>query len=161
MIESTYTHVIVEEGENEMIVTFAQDRDISILINLVKIVQDEFPGLVMEDYIKFLKNSIREKTAIIAKEKNIVYGVLLFSYDNREISFLAVNPKYRKKRVATILIKKMLNQFPKGVEITVTTYRENDPKGTAARALYKSLGFKEGELLIEFDYPTQKFILNS
>ena len=55
----------------------------------------------------------------------------------------------------------MIEQFPSGTEITVTTYRENDPKGTAARALYKSLGFKEGELLIEFDYPTQRFIFNS
>ncbi len=54
----------------------------------------------------------------------------------------------------------MYNQFPKGTEITVTTYRENDTKGKAARALYKRLGFIEDELIMEFGYPCQRFIFN-
>ncbi len=44
-----------------------------------------------------------------------------------------------EKGIATSLFNKMYNQFPKGTEITVTTYRENDTKGKAARALYKKI----------------------
>ncbi len=48
-----------------------------------------------------------------------------------------------EKGIATSLFNKMYNQFAKGTEITVTTYREDDTKGKAARALYKKLGFIE------------------
>ncbi len=65
-----------------------------------------------------------------------------------------------EKGIATSLFNKMYNQFPKGTEITVTTYRENDTKGKAARALYKKLGFIEDELIMEFGYPCQRFIFN-
>lgn len=41
-----------------------------------------------------------------------------------------------EKGIATSLFNKMYNQFAKG---TVTTYRENDTKRKAARALYKKL----------------------
>ena len=44
-------------------------------------------------------------------------------------------------------------------EITVTTYREGDPAGAAARAFYKKLGFAEGELTEEFGSPVQEFVL--
>lgn len=44
-------------------------------------------------------------------------------------------------------------------DITVSTYREGDPNGIAARALYKSLGFSAGKLTKEFDDPVQEFVL--
>lgn len=44
-------------------------------------------------------------------------------------------------------------------EISVSTFRENDEKGAAPRALYKKYGFKEAEFIEEFGYPNQKFIL--
>jgi len=42
---------------------------------------------------------------------------------------------------------------------TVTTFRDNDKKGIAPRALYKQFGFVEEKLLIENDYPVQRFVL--
>lgn len=54
-----------------------------------------------------------------------------------------------EKGIATSLFNKMYNKIPKGTEITVTTYRENDTKGKAARALYKKLGFIE---VVYFDF---------
>jgi len=42
----------------------------------------------------------------------------------------------------------------------VYTFRENDEKGIAPRALYKKFGFVEGELNMELNYPHQKFILH-
>lgn len=53
----------------------------------------------------------------------------------------------------------MLTQMDEGKDITVTTYREDDPNGQAARAFYKRLGFSEGKLTEEFGCPVQEFIL--
>ena len=53
----------------------------------------------------------------------------------------------------------MLTQMEAGKDVTVTTYREGDPNGIAARAFYKYLGFSEGKLTEEFGRPVQAFIL--
>ena len=45
-------------------------------------------------------------------------------------------------------------------EISMTTYREGDKADTGYRTLLKNLGFAERELLIEFGYPTQRFVLD-
>lgn len=41
----------------------------------------------------------------------------------------------------------------------MTTYRQGDPRGAAARAFYKRLGFSEGKLGEEFGCPVQEFVL--
>ena len=41
--------------------------------------------------------------------------------------------------------KKALAEFDRSREITVSTFREDDEKGVAPRALYKKYGFEEGE----------------
>lgn len=145
---------------NKIIADFAKEVDIDIWMNLVEIVKEDFPGLIIEDYREILKEGIQQKTALIVKDETKAIGVLIFSYENKEIAFLAVHPQYRKKGIATALFNKMYNQFPKGTEIAVTTYRENDTKGKAARALYKRLEFIEDELIMEFGYPCQRFIFN-
>ncbi|HCL4548286.1 GNAT family N-acetyltransferase [Clostridium botulinum] len=146
---------------NKIIADFAKEVDIDISMNLVEIVKEDFPGLIIEDYRKILKEGIQQRTALIVKDETKAIGILIFSYENKEIAFLAVHPQYRKKGIATGLFNKMYNQFPKGTEIAVTTYRENDTKGKAARALYKRLGFIEDELIMEFGYPCQRFIFNN
>ncbi|QSX06581.1 GNAT family N-acetyltransferase [Sedimentibacter sp. zth1] len=91
---------------------------------------------------------------------NIVVGILLFSYNQSCLSCMAVHPSYRKRGIATAMINKMLSIMPKGKDITVSTFIENDNKGIAPRALYKKFGFVEDELCIEFNYPNQKFVLH-
>jgi hypothetical protein len=44
-------------------------------------------------------------------------------------------------------------------EISITTFREGDNADTGYREALKRLGFAERELLIEFGYPTQRFVL--
>ena len=53
----------------------------------------------------------------------------------------------------------MLARMETDKDITVTTYREGDPNGIAARAFYKRLGFSEGGLTEEFGCPVQEFVL--
>jgi len=42
----------------------------------------------------------------------------------------------------------------------MTTYREGDKADTGYRNMLKQLGFAERELLVEFGYPTQRFVLS-
>lgn len=45
--------------------------------------------------------------------------------------------------------------------IVQITFRENDVKGIAPRKLYKKFGFEEDELVEEFGYPNQRFVLHA
>ena len=46
-----------------------------------------------------------------------------------------------------------------GKEISITTYRAGDKADTGYREELYQLGFAEKELLVEFGYPTQRFVL--
>ena len=46
-----------------------------------------------------------------------------------------------------------------GQEISTTTFREQDKADTGHRDMLLQLGFAEKELLTEFGYPTQRFVL--
>ncbi len=103
---------------------------------------------------------IQASSAICALEAGRVVGALLFSKENGILCFLAVDPAYRRQHIARQMVDFMLTQMERGKAITVTTYREGDPNGVAARAFYKRLGFCEGRLTEEFGCPVQEFILN-
>ena len=60
-----------------------------------------------------------------------------------------------------MLLSKALEELDRTKNISVSTFREEDEKGTAPRALYKKFGFVEDELIEEFGYPNQKFVLGS
>ena len=93
------------------------------------------------------------------RENNKIIGVLLFSRYHNMICCLAVDPDFRRRGIASILLEKALQELDRNRDITVSTYRENDEKGIAPRALYKKFGFREGELTVEFGYPNQVFVL--
>ena len=77
------------------------------------------------------------------------------------ICCLAVDPAYRKKGIASMLLSEALDKLDRDKDIIVSTFRENDVKGIAPRKLYKKFGFKEGELIEEFGYPNQRFVLHA
>jgi hypothetical protein len=58
-----------------------------------------------------------------------------------------------------MLLLTSLKHLDRTRNISVSTFREEDIKGIAPRALYKKFGFVEGELIEEFGYPNQRFIL--
>jgi len=141
-----------------MKIAFAQSNDIDDWIKLLELVKDNFPGLDMDEYKKGLSTRILEQGALIAKENDMLIGALLFSRESKELEFLAVHPQYRGLGTATALIRDMFVCFPKGSCFTVISYREDDPKGKAARELYKRIGFTPGELITVFDYPCEKLL---
>lgn len=76
------------------------------------------------------------------------------------ICYLAVSPEYRRRGVASILMDEVIANLDRTKEISVSTFRADDEKGTAPRALYEKYGFVADELIEEFDYPNQKYVLH-
>ncbi len=140
-----------------MKIDYAKNCDFESWLGLLELVKENFPGLDLKEYRNVLHESILKQEALIAKDdKGELVGELIFSRKSNELFFLAVHPNYRKKGVATNLMHRMLELFPKGTSLKVTTYREGDTKGIAARKLYECIGFTKGKLITVFDYPCQE-----
>ena len=146
-----------------MKIRLAHETDIDGWMMLVEQVRDAFPGLetaeAMAEHRATVLNFIQNSAAVCAEEEGHRLGALLFSKENSMLCFLAVDPACRRQHIAQKLVHFMLLRMEKGKDITVTTYREGDPNGAAARAFYKNLGFSEGRLTEEFGCPVQEFIL--
>jgi len=68
-------------------------------------------------------------------------GFICFSRTENRISWFAVSEKYRGKGAGDCLLKSALRQLDTNQDITVTTFCDDYPQGTAARALYRKYGF--------------------
>lgn len=137
----------------------ATPADVPAWLTLVQSVSAAFPGFELEEYKAALNSCIAQNSALFAKIDGVMAGVLLFSYEARELLFLAVLPAYRRCGVASALISDMLLKMPAG-DVSLTTFCEGDSKGDAARALYQKFGFVPAEICRAFDYPAQRFVLS-
>ncbi len=148
---------------NNVDAVFGESSCINSWMQLVRKVSRSFPGLETEECIAEHKQTVlkfmAKKQALCVKKDGKIVGVLLFSRSRNMICCLAVDPEYRKQGLASILLRKALDELDESREIFVSTFRENDEKGIAPRALYKKFGFQEGELTEEFEYPNQVFVL--
>ena len=144
-------------------VLFGSSSDIEQWMKLVKRVSWNFPGLETEENIEEHSRTVlrfmNKRQALCIKHDKEIVGVILFSRNHNMICCLATAPDYRQQGIGSALLKKALSELDRSKEISVSTFRENDKKGIAPRALYKKFGFKEAELIEEFGYPNQKFIL--
>lgn len=146
-----------------MKVEYGTSLDIESWMELVNRVRWNFPGLeaevALEDHRKTVLRFMGEKRAICVKNAEKVVGVLLFSKKHNMICCLAVASEYRRNGIASALLEKALAELDRSRDISVTTFRDNDQKGIAPRALYKQFGFVEEKMMIENDYPVQRFVL--
>ena len=140
-------------------VAFATDEDISAWMELVRLVIDGFPHLQEDEYILELKRRIQSKQALISKDGKVAVGIMMFSCETGSIDFMGTHPLYRKKGVPKAFLDKVMSELIKDKTLSITTYREGDKADTGHRRLVQDLGFAEAELLTEFGYPTQRFIL--
>ena len=148
-----------------MKVEFGRASDIDSWMQLVRKVSWNFPGLETEQSIDKHKiivlKFMNDKRALCVKNEQDIVGVLLYSRKHNMICCLAVDPAYRKRGIASLLLREALDELDRDKDITVSTFRENDVKGIAPRKLYKKFGFEEGELIEEFGYPNQRFVLHA
>lgn len=146
-----------------MKIQLAKPEHIDAWMVLVEQVRNAFPGLeiaeAMAEHRATVLQFMQSSSAICADGCGKPRGYSLFSKENSMLCFLAVDPAYRRRHIARQMVDFMLTQMEAGKDVTVTTYREGDPNGIAARAFYKCLGFSEGKLTEEFGCPVQEFVL--
>ena len=146
-----------------MEVCFGTPADIDRWMNLVRRVSRDFPGLEtegdLEEHRQTVLKFMKKRQALCVKSDDQIQGVLLFSRNRNMICCLAVAPEFRRKGAASKLLETALSELDRDRDITVSTFREGDEKGTAPRALYRKFGFTEAELTEEFGYPNQVFVL--
>lgn len=139
--------------------------DISDWMSLVEKARPIFPGLETAEKIAEHRQTVlrfmERSEALCVRESGTLAGVLLFSSRRNMICFLAVLPEFRRKGVASMMLREALGKLDKSRDITVSTFLEYDPRGKAPRALYKSFGFVEGEFIEEFGCPNQVFTLKA
>lgn len=139
-------------------------KDIEEWMRLVTQVRWNFPGLETQEKLNEHRATVLKfmgkRQAICVKEANEIVGVMLFSRGHNMICCLAVAPECRRHGVASILMDEALNNLNRTKEISVSTFQAGDEKVTAPRALYEKYGFVADELIEEFDYPNQKYVLH-
>lgn len=140
-------------------VSFAKKDDIPCWMELVRLVIDGFPHLYEDEYLKELDKRIESRQALMIKDGETAAGIMLFSYETGSIDFLGTHPLYRNKGIPRALLDKAMDELLDDKEISITTYREGDKADTGHRREIMELGFSEAGLLVEFGYPTQRFIL--
>lgn len=144
----------------------AAEKNLASWMSLVEVVRQNFPGLEteekLEDYRRTVVKNMRRGSALCALDENMAVGILLFSEKENMLSCLAVHPEYRRRGIASGMIERMLERLDRSRDIVVETFREEDEKGAAARALYRSLGFvPERTCFFEGSYPVQRFVLRA
>ena len=139
------------------------EQDIESWMELVRSVRWSFPGLETQGALDEHRNTVLEfmsqNRAICVKSGNRIIGVLLFSRKHNMICCLAVSDEYRRQGIGCKLLAYALEKLDRTKPITVSTFREEDDKGAAPRVLYKKFGFVPEELIEEFGYPNQRFVL--
>ena len=141
-------------------ICFAEKNDISVWMDLMRLVIDGYPVMNETDYLNEITKHIDEKRALVLKDGDILVGAMAFSDNPGCIDFLGIHPQYRKQDIQKVFLDALLETYLPGKEISMTTYREGDKADTGHRKLLKHLGFAERELLIEFGYPTQRFVIS-
>ncbi len=140
-------------------IKFAVFDDIEDWMELVSLTVDGYPCLNKDEYIQNLHRYIDDKKTLILRDEDMVIGAMGFSPDTGSIDFLAIHPQYRHLGITKLFLDKLMDELLYGKEISLTTYRAGDKADTGYREEYYRLGFAERELLVEYGYPTQRFVL--
>lgn len=139
-------------------IRYAEKEDIPEWMDLMRMVIDGYPVMDEADYLEKLMSFIEEKRALVLRNGGVLIGVMAFSVQAGSIEFLGVHPQYRRRGVQKLFLDALIGRYLPEREISMTTFREGDRADTGHRELLKRLGFAERELLVEFGYPTQRFV---
>ena len=141
-------------------IRLATKNDIPVWMELMHLVIDGYPMMNETDYLCAITKHIEEKRALVLKDDHILVGAMAFSAYTGSIDFWGIHPQYRKQNIQKLFLEVLLETYLPGKELSMTTYRQGDKADIGHRELLKNLGFAERELLIEFGYSTQRFVLS-
>lgn len=156
-LEKNYSHPLFSIDH----IRLANETDIPAWMNLMHLVIDGYPEMNEEDYLTQLKIGISEQRALVLKDDALLIGAMLFNRHTGSIDYWGVHPQYRNAGIHKLFIDALLHTYLPNQDLCITTYRAGDKADTGHRARLYTLGFAERELLVEYGYPTQKFVLSS
>lgn len=143
---------------------YGMPEDIENWMRLVNQLSWNFPGLETQEKLDEHKATVLKfmdkRQAICVKAGDEIAGVMLFSRGHNMICCLGVSPDHRRRGIASMLMNEALQNLDRTREISVCTFRADDEKGIAPRALYEKYGFIEDALVETMGYPNQKYILH-
>ena len=137
----------------------AERSDLPDWMALMRLVIDGYPVMDEKDYQHAIAQCIDENRALVLRDGDLLVGAMAFSANAGCIDFLGIHPQYRSCGLQRLFLDVLLERCLPGQEICMTTYRQGDRADTGYRDMLKQLGFAERELLVEFGYPTQRFVL--
>lgn len=132
----------------------AQQADLPAILDILRACQEELPPLAQDSLTQLLQRNVQRGSVLLAAQETKVAGVCIWSPVLHKISLLAVLPQARGLGIATALLKETLRRMPAG-NITLETFRDGDPRGTAALSLYKKFGFQSIGLSEGYEWPMQ------
>ncbi|QUH28546.1 GNAT family N-acetyltransferase [Vallitalea guaymasensis] len=155
-------------SESKWIVKNATLDDAERWFSLTAIVQPDFCNIDLindDNYRSAMIKNMKRGTAIYVEDyirtDTPIIGAMTYSQNQNHISWLAVHPDYRKRGVASSLMKHMLGELANAKEIRVKTFLYDDEYGKAARNFYKKQGFVGKDILMEeegYPHPVQVFV---
>lgn len=138
----------------------AEISDVPEWMHLMRLVIDGYPVMNEADYLNEITKAIEENRALILRDGDLLIGAMTFSDCSGSIDFLGIHPQYRNQGIQKLFLDVLLEIYLPEQEISMTTYREDDKADTGHRDMLINLGFAERELLIEYGYPTQRFVFS-
>lgn len=161
-VEREPCDVQMEFDLRPLTVRFGRESDITSWMALVRRVAWNFPGLeteaALQEHAAAVTKFIRKGNAVCAVRGDEVVGVLLFSRRLNRLCCMAVAPEARRQGIARRMFSLMLTIADPARDMTVTTFREGDPRAEAPRAFYLGNGFVPAELVDENQVPCQVFV---
>lgn len=107
-------------------------------MQLVRRLRKCFPELETEAALSEHRETVlrfmEENGAICAKDGDRIVGALLFSGVENMLCYLAVDNRYQRQHIAQELVGYILPLADPDRDITLTTFREGEPRGVAARS---------------------------
>ncbi|MBR5547544.1 MAG: helix-turn-helix transcriptional regulator [Clostridia bacterium] len=137
----------------------AERADLPDWMKLMRLVIDGYPALDETEYQHAITRCIDNNQALVLRDGKLLVGAMAFSANAGCIDFLGIHPQYRRHSLQKLFLDVLLERFLPDQEICMTTYRQGDKADTGYREMLRQLGFAERELLVEFGYPTQRFVL--
>ena len=132
---------------DEMEAVFGESSCINSWMQLVRKVSWNFPGLETEACIDEHEQTVlkfmNKKQALCVKSQGTIIGVLLFSRNKNMICCLAVDPEHRREGIASILLRKALNELDARRESRCQRFVKMMKKGLQQGHCTENLDFRK------------------
>lgn len=142
-----------------MLIHPATSRTITAWLNLARQSVSGYPHWRQVEYCRHLQRHIAKGQAFFLADNTGLAGAMAFSAESASLDFLAVLPQRRRHGAAKQMLHCLQRDLLSGQTVYTTTFRAGDPADNGQREVLQRLGFQPADLLCEFGYPTQRFVL--